>query len=247
VLKRSHHIPIMATPYLSMSTIFNPPKQTEVQDYHTWDVPKLAEFFRNKGLGQYSDTLIKHKITGPLAPLLSDDDLKDMGINVIGDRLMFRHYIKQLSRHDRFNSRVKPIWEGEERLFYSECDKGCSTCCGFCPIDPSTYKLTASHLRVNKVQHPRCGPIILCCFGATYISNNIDLSKVDDVDVTGNPAPCMQRMCCCASGKDIVEVESRFNNNDGKVFLKLRQGEGENVTNLILNQVEEAQKMDRGY
>jgi hypothetical protein len=107
----------MTTPYLSMTSLFATPKPTEVQDYHKWDANKLAEFFQSKGLGQYSNTLIQHKITGPIAPLLSDDDLKEMGIKIVGDRLMFRHYIQQLSRHDRFNSRVKAIWEGEERLF----------------------------------------------------------------------------------------------------------------------------------
>mmetsp|Transcript_2072 Transcript_2072/g.4881 ORF Transcript_2072/g.4881 Transcript_2072/m.4881 type:complete len:236 (+) Transcript_2072:111-818(+) len=235
----------MSSPYLPMSN-FATPKAGEVSDYHNWNAEKLAEFFNSKGLGAYSDTLIQHKITGPLAPLLSDDDLKDMGITIVGDRLMFKHYIKQLSRHDRFTNRVKSMWEGEEQLFYSECDKTCITCCGFCPIDPSTYKLTTSHLRVNKVQHTRCGPIPLCCFGATHLSNNIDLSKVDDVDVTGTPAPCLQRVCCCANGKDVVEVDSRFD-KEGKVYLTLAQGDGERVTNLILNQVEEAQKMDRGF
>lgn len=235
----------MASSYLPMSDLATP-KAGEVSDYQNWNSEKLAEFFNSKGLGAYSDTLIQHKITGPLAPLLSDDDLKDMGITIVGDRLMFKHYIKQLSQHVRFTNRVKSMWEGEEQLFYSECDKKCITCCGFCPIDPSTYKLTTSHLRVNKVQHTRCGPFPLICFGATYLNNNIDLSKVDDVDVTGTPAPCLQRICCCANGKDVVEVDSRFD-KDGKVYLTLAQGDGERVTNLILNQVEEAQKMDRGF
>mmetsp|Transcript_19405 Transcript_19405/g.41449 ORF Transcript_19405/g.41449 Transcript_19405/m.41449 type:complete len:236 (+) Transcript_19405:121-828(+) len=235
----------MATSYVPMSN-FSTPKAGETSDYHTWDAKKLASFFHSKGLGDYSETLVRHKITGQLAPLLSDDDLKDMGIDVVGDRLMFRHYLQQLSRHDRFHSRIKSLWEAEERLFYSDCDRACATCCGLCPIDPSTYKLTTSHLRVNRVVHTRCGPVRLCCFGATYTSNNIDLSKVDDVDVLGTPAPCLQRVCCCANGKDVVQVDSRFE-KDGKVLLQLAQGDGEAVTNLILNQVEEAQKMDRGF
>lgn len=233
----------MTSPYLAMPE-FTTPKSGESSNYHQWDAERLAAFFDSKGLGEYSETLIKHKITGPLALLLSDDDLKDMGITIVGDRLMFRHYVKQLSRHDRFHSRVTSMWEGEERMFYSDCDKRCTTCCGFCPIDPSTYKLTSSHLRINRVQYVRCGPIPLSCFGPTSSSNNIDLSKVDDVDIIGMPAPCLQRVCCCADGKDVVQVDSRFE-KDGKVFLQLREGDGERVTNLILNQVEEAQKMDR--
>ena len=86
--------------------------------------------------------------------------------------------------------------------------------------------------------------MILPCFGTTHTSNNIDLSKVDDVDITGMPAPCCGRVCCCATGIDKLEVESRFEKG-GKVFLMLDEGQGEAVSNLILNQVEESQKMER--
>jgi hypothetical protein len=77
------------------------------------------------------------------------------------------------------------------------------------------------------------------------VSNNIDLSKVDDVDVFHTPAPpCFHRSFCCARGKDMVEVESHFEKG-GKIFLPLEEGHGEAVANLILNQVEESQKMER--
>jgi len=217
-----------------------------LSDYHTWDSDQLGVYFRKRGLGHYSEALQKHKITGQLAPLLCDDDLKEMGVDVVGDRLMFKHYLKDLSRRERYNKRIEALWEGEERIFFSECDKHCFTCNGFCPVDPSTYKLTANHLKVKKVQPVRCGPVRLFCFGASYVSKNIDLSKVDDVDVMGIPAPCFHRTCCCANGKDLIEVESRFDTKSGgKLFLVLEEGQGEGVANMILNQVEESQKMER--
>lgn len=114
-----------------------------------------------------------------------------------------------------------------------------------CPVDPSTYSLSTNHLRVKRIRPVRCGPVRLCCFGATYYTNNIDLSKVDDVDVIGIPAPCFQRTCCCSNGKDRVDVESRFERGD-KVTLHLEMGQGEVVAQMILNQVEESQKMERG-
>lgn len=220
--------------------------EKEISNYHQWTPERLGLFFRNRGLGEYADLLVKHKINGHLAPLLTDDDLKEMGVLVVGDRLMFRHYLKQLSLRVRYHKRIASLWEGEERLFFSNCEKNCWTMCGFCPLDPSTYKLTTSHLRVKKVRPYRCGPMVLCCCGASYVSHNIDLSKVDDVDVMGVPAPCLQRVCCCARGKDVLEVESRFDKQPGgKVILRLPEGQGEAVSNLILNQVEESQKMER--
>jgi len=216
----------------------------DISDFANWDEQALGKFFRIRGLGAYEPLLIQHKITGRLAPLLTDEDLKEIGINIVGDRLLFKMCLKEMSRKHRFHKRIESLWEGGEKLFFSDCEKSCFTCGGLCPVDPGHYKLTTNHLKVKRMKPVRCGPIPLCCFGVTYTSNNIDLSKVDDVDVTGIPAPCMQRMCCCARGIDKVEIESRFEKG-GKIFLTLDEGQGEAVSNLILNQVEESQKMER--
>ena len=219
--------------------------EENIADFAQWDEQRLGLFFRRRGLGAYEQVLLDHKITGQLAPLLQDEDLKDMGITIVGDRLLFKRSLKELSRRERFHKRIESIWEGEERLFFSNWEQSCWTLGGLCPVDPSTYKLTTNHLKVKQVRPYRCGPIHMgyCC-GSSYTSNNIDLSKVDDVDVTGVPAPCIQRVCCCSRDKELVEVESRFEKG-GKVTMSLEQGHGEVVANLILNQVEESQKMER--
>lgn len=109
--------------------------------------------------------------------------------------------------------------------------------------DPSTYKLTSHHIRIKTVKPARCGPVKLCCC-YEYSINNIDLTYVNDVDVIGEPAPCPYRVCCCASGKDHVEIQTPTE-RDGNVSLVLPQGHGEKVSSLILNQIEEAQKIER--
>jgi hypothetical protein len=111
--------------------------------------------------------------------------------------------------------------------------------------DPSTYKLTHNHLRIKKVTPARCGPIELCCC-KEYTINNVDLTKVDDVDVIGEPAPCVQRVCCCANGRDLIEMRtSTGDEKDGRVVLTIKGGEGERVSGLIMGQIEEAQVMER--
>ena len=59
--------------------------KSELSDFHKWDSDRLGLFFRQKGLGAYCKTLQQHKITGGLAPLLKDDDLKEMGISAYLD------------------------------------------------------------------------------------------------------------------------------------------------------------------
>ena len=176
----------------------------------------------------------------------TDLDLKEMGIHCIGDRLRFRSHIDQLKLQARAVSRTKCVWEGQERLYFSGLSAACCTCCGLFPEDPSTYKLMSNHLKIKNVKPIRIGRLRLPCCNH-YSINNVDLTYVADVDVIGIPAPCLERVCCCAPGKDIVDIELR--GAGGDVFnhkIILREGEGDQVAFLVLNTgVEDAQLMDR--
>jgi hypothetical protein len=112
---------------------------------------------------------------------------------------------------------------------------------GCCPDDPSQYSLTGTHLVIRTVQPQRCGPIRCCCVGVEYDVDNIDLTHVTDADVRGERAPCTQEICCCAKALDVINIKS----TDGEKQIRLHMGEGEAVSRKILNQVEEAQKIER--
>ena len=216
-----------------------------IEDYEAWSTEKLVEYFSNNGLGDYEECLTVHKITGKLAPLLTDQDLKDMGITCVGDRLRFRAHLNALKRKARAETRRRAIWEGKERIYFSDCETLIMTCGGCCPDDPSTYKLTSSHLKVKVVEPARIGPLKLCCCHE-YSTNNIDLTHIADVDVVGIPSPCFQRIFCCAPGKDVVEIESKSESETGgKVTMTLKGTDGDEVAELIMNAVEEAQVMER--
>jgi hypothetical protein len=51
----------------------------DAEGFEEWDAQKLAEYFKKAGVGEYGEMFITHKITGRLAPLLTDLDLKEMG------------------------------------------------------------------------------------------------------------------------------------------------------------------------
>ena len=44
--------------------------------YESWSSEQLAGYFKSAGLGQYGAKVVEHKITGELAPLLTESDLK---------------------------------------------------------------------------------------------------------------------------------------------------------------------------
>merc|ERR1712038_186676 len=180
-------------------------------------------------------------INGKIAPQLTDEDLKDMGIKIVGDRCRMRHLIKSFGRKARQIQRTKVLWSGKEQLWFNQCEGCINTCCGVLPEDPSTYTLTNNHLKIKTVEPLRCGPIRLCCCN-DYKINNIDLSYVEDVDVNGVPAPICQRCLCCAGGKEVLNIQTTA---DGMVFMTLAEGEGTVAAELILNQIEESQQIER--
>jgi|AntRauTorckE5430_2_1112549.scaffolds.fasta_scaffold17158_1 hypothetical protein len=215
--------------------------------YDSWTTEQFADYIAGQGLVEYKPCIIAHKITGKLAPLLSELDLKEMGIKCIGERLRFRLIVENLKRKSRILNRTRCIWQGEERVFYSETSAFVFTLCGCCPIDPSIYKLQGSHLKIKTVKPFRIGRIRCCCCGSEYTNSNVDLTYVADVDVIGVPASCCERILCCAPGKDIVDIEIRgYGGGDVTNHkLILRESEGDRVASLIINGIEDSQKIDR--
>lgn len=97
---------------------------------------------------------------------------QELGITTLGDRKRFMAAIEELQKDHRKAEREKVLWEDKEVLFFSGCDACRQTCCGFCPVDPSEYKLTTHHLTIKTIQPNRCGPCRCCC-GNEYEIDNI--------------------------------------------------------------------------
>ena len=56
---------------------------SESDDFSHWNSEQFAKYISKQGLEEYQKCIIQHKITSNLAPLLSDLDLKEMGIKCI--------------------------------------------------------------------------------------------------------------------------------------------------------------------
>lgn len=210
--------------------------------FDAWSEHELAKYLRDKaGLGDYYELLIKHKVTGRVAPRLTDADLKEMGISNIGDRKLFGRALEDLQNAERKQNRQQVLWEGQEVLFFS-CWDGCTAqCCGLCPIDAPQYQLTRTHLVITTIDPCRVG-CIMCCCNHKYEIDHVDLTHVVDADVKGVPAPCIQQCCCCGSAQDHIVIKTR---TEGNKMLKLKKGEGLRVAQMVTHQIEEAQQMER--
>lgn len=63
-----------------------------------------------------------------------------------------------------------------------------------------------------------------------------------DADVRGVAPPMCQKACCCGKTRDYIRVKT---SSEGQKVLVLKKGQGEPTSRLIMNQVEEAQQMER--
>jgi hypothetical protein len=68
------------------------------------------------------------------------------------------------------------------------------------------------------------------------------LTYITSGDIKGEAPPCCQEILCCGVGRDRVTI---ITSSEGQKFLLVKKGEGEKVNRLILNQIEEAQVIER--
>jgi hypothetical protein len=210
--------------------------------FESWEATEVAAWLKTKDLGQYEETFITNNINGNVAPNLTEANLAEMGVSVVGDRIRIIQALNTLKKSQVQHDREKIIWEGEEVLYFSCFDRCCSTCCGCCPVEPSQYKLRSNVLEIKTITPCRCGPVNCCC-GSSYEIDNVDLSNVQDTDVHGVPPSCLNQTCCCGATQEHLHVQTT-NDEDDKI-LKLGKGEGQKVARTIKNQVETMQRMER--
>jgi len=225
----------------------NPFKMSEYKlmtNVGKWCTNDVAEHLNLKGLGKYSSILIENGIDGEVADTIGEDNLREMGVSKIGDRLKILKAldeIKQAKAQDEF---CKTLWEGKEILYPTCYDRIFSTCFGICPEEhsPSTYELTPNYLTIKVMKPCRFLCFKCCCFESSYEINNVDLSQVIDVNIKGvNPSWC-ERLCCFGKTIEEVRVETR----SGEVnVMRLGAEDGQAVANKIKRQVEMAQRIER--
>jgi SAM domain (Sterile alpha motif) len=174
-----HHHDLEKRAMASFRSLSHTNKKLHPENFKHWSALELAEFLKSCGLGDYSEMVVQHGITGAVAPRMTEHDLKEMGVTLIGDRKRFTAAIETVQKAARKMEREKTIWEGDQVLWTSWWEGCRGTCCGCCPVDPAHYKLTGTHLQIKTEQIRRFGPIRCCC-GHEYEVDNVDLTFVKE-------------------------------------------------------------------
>jgi hypothetical protein len=196
--------------------------------------------------------------------LLTTEQLKEMGVDKIGERLYLMQIIVQAKKEQRFKARMKVLWQDQE-IIHTEgclgyirqfgCLDYCAVGCG-CQDVPDAYKLTGSALTLKRTDIVPCPSKVFCCQSGERHVDHIDLSNVTDVDVISRQKNCFS--CSCYADEVLVEVHEQIDmpmdaqqggaNTSQAARVtdhRLKVYDGDKVAMLLRNAVEENQMMER--
>lgn len=206
----------------------------QCEEVQSWTGTDIAAWLKTAGLEQYSENFAKNEITGPVLKSLTEEDLKEMGVEAIGHRKKLIELMFQLQSSIKATSRMGVIWEAAEMRTVTCFEFLYYVACGCCASPADRYKLTNLHLQIRKRQH--IGPCGMC--GKDEKMQNIELGNILDVD-THHHGNC----CTCIMGEpDVVTVEFKpvKGSEQTHVQLLVGVGKGEDINKKI--QVAIAQK-----
>mmetsp|Transcript_5225 Transcript_5225/g.9947 ORF Transcript_5225/g.9947 Transcript_5225/m.9947 type:complete len:247 (-) Transcript_5225:354-1094(-) len=149
------------------------------------------------GLGEHASVFLKHKITGRVLQMLTDDDLRDL-LPVVGDRVRLSHALSSLRNSARSVQRNRPILSWSNVRTIGAVIYDFFTC-----SSPTKFKLTSSYL---EIKHNTCGRIN---------REVVDLSEIEDVHEDGQCC-CLECLPCPCFGCGLHSVHVCLHEDNGK-------------------------------
>ena len=149
-----------------------------------WDARMVGEWLADMGLKEYRETFVAHRITGDLLEAMEKDDLRDLGISLVGHRLLLLREIAALRRTAESRERSKLLWQADEVVHRSGPLGYVHSlmCCQPCLHRPDRYTLTGSALIIlAKESKSSAMPWLLCCSGESSTTRSIELGSVAGV------------------------------------------------------------------
>lgn len=224
--------------YKPLSTILG---ADEDVDASAWTTRDVAEWLHSIGLGRFDRAFAENKVTGDLLHILNEDHLKELGVKLIGDRVLLLQQIARLWRGAVHKRRFRTIWEADGLMYSSGCcdwftkQLMCYPCCQ----DPDHYRLTGSTLYLSEEDRKRRKGAL--CATSKY-TRAIDLSAIVGVNDYHKNSICD---CFCAGDVITIELDKEKGLDEVSPMI-VRKGDGHAVALKIQAAMEEAQTLAPG-
>lgn len=181
-----------------------------IQSVNAMSAPEVAKLIQNRGFGEVAPLFEQHKITGSRLLSLEAEDLKEMKITKVGDRLGIQQAIEELKTKARAVWRQAVIAEHEELYPHRQFHRLIHTCCGLCPPQMDQYKLTNTQLKITHSHSPVCCGMKCACLGVNVQHDAHPLDQIGDVD-TAN----VRDGCCAVASSRVTCHLTQMSQGDG--------------------------------
>ncbi|KAJ1381840.1 hypothetical protein B484DRAFT_460299, partial [Ochromonadaceae sp. CCMP2298] len=196
-----------------------------------WDVNEVCNWLNVIGFGHLSAQFKQHAISGPALSKLNDGLLKEMGLDIVGHRILLIVEVVKIQAIARSEWRNTVIWASAEyRAGPCNGSLPYNFPCHFeaCIGRPDMYTLTNAKFNIMRSKKSVNIPGFGCC-GFQISSENIDLKDITDCD--NNAATALM-------GDPPGQVI--LNSTTGNARLTLKSSECQKVTTIVMNAKEEA-------
>jgi len=172
--------------------------------FTAWSTEQVSGFLSGIGLNDHVEEFQKNDILGSHLQLLDRDDLKLLGVDSLGRRLLLMKEIATLKAKEKLKERKRIISKHSQSYDGSCVNRSYETCCGLFPWDPDKYILTSSNLRIKHYEVFRmCGMCKMTCCGGKWTNDNIPLNKIVDVDAREYTTG----LCCWKENKVALDLK----------------------------------------
>lgn len=146
-----------------------------------------SQFLERIGFHYLTENFSVNNINGKVLLMVEERNLTEMGVSVIGDRLMIMSYLKLLKKKKVEHDKMATLWQGETPYGGLEYSEDCAQCCGkiFCPccITRKMWRITGQGIFYRIV------PPMPCL--STVRQEYIDFRFLKDMELrTSNTCAC---------------------------------------------------------
>eukprot|EP00322_Chrysochromulina_rotalis_P006224 CAMPEP_0115844664 /NCGR_PEP_ID=MMETSP0287-20121206/8944_1 /TAXON_ID=412157 /ORGANISM="Chrysochromulina rotalis, Strain UIO044" /LENGTH=266 /DNA_ID=CAMNT_0003298395 /DNA_START=51 /DNA_END=851 /DNA_ORIENTATION=+ len=205
-----------------------------------WTTSQVADWLGKMQLWEHQNMFRQQRITGDVLEQLKEHHLKELGVNIIGERVSLMKAIAKLHHGAINRQRFRIIWEDDEVRDRSGPFGYCldHMCCKPCCVDMDHYKLTGSTLVLIERDTKKHNDI--CC-RVSRTTRNLNLDSIASVTGVHASSPCD---CGCAADEIHVQIDAELGlANPGA--LKVPKGEAEKIVKMMQSAIEDAQAMAR--
>lgn len=203
--------------------------------HSTWTSKRVSEWLTGMGLREYADIFAQHRITGDLLEVLTEEHLRELGVHVVGHRLVILRELGNLKRRAFDRERHAVLWKGDEVLHTAgpmQWLRDHLLCRPLCH-DPDRYKVTfhGIHIETTENKDNRCA------WSRGKTTRTIELTSIVGVSAL-HSADCLS--CGCTADEVTIDINRELGLPE-LTPLKVEHGEGQRVAQLIRSAVDEAQ------